>query len=184
MNGLGKRYLNASFDHFIADNQKMHEAKEICINYANSVPTANNLLMIGKVGTGKTLLSSAMINHIENERSVIGARISSHIVKAIDIVRSFKKTWQRGCEITEEDVIEAYLFPDLLIIDEAAASVGSDTEKRFLFDVIDARYNEMKGTVVISNEGIEGITENIGLRCVDRLRQDGTLLEFNWGSKR
>jgi len=184
MNGLGKRYLNASFDNFIADNKKMQEAKDTCIAYANSVPTQNNLLLTGYVGTGKTLLTAAMINHIENERSTVGERITSRTAKAIDIVRSFKKTWERASEVTEEDVIAAYLYPDLLVIDEVGASVGSDTEKRFLFDVIDARYNEMKGTMIISNQGIDGITENIGLRCVDRLRQDGTHLEFNWGSKR
>lgn len=184
MNGLGKRYLNASFEDFKVSNQKMQEAKDVCINYANLVPTQNNLLIIGDVGTGKTLLTAAMINYIENERSEVGARITSRTVKAIDIVRSFKKTWERGSDVSEQDVIEAYLYPDMLIIDEAAASVGSDTEKRFLFDVIDARYNDMKGTVMISNHGIQGLIDNIGLRCVDRLRQDGTLIEFNWESLR
>ncbi len=74
---------------------------------------------------------------------------------------------------------------DLLIIDEVGSQFGSDTEKLFIFEIIDGRYQEMKPTILISNLDINGIKESIGERCVDRLREGGgSMIAFNWESSR
>ena len=74
---------------------------------------------------------------------------------------------------------------DLLVIDEVGAQFGSDTEKLFIFDIIDGRYQDMKPTILISNLDIAGIKDVIGERCVDRLREGGgSMIAFNWESSR
>ena len=62
---------------------------------------------------------------------------------------------------------------------------GSDTEKMFMFDIIDGRYENMKPTILISNLNREGVAEIIGERVIDRLRDGGgECLSFDWESGR
>ena len=71
------------------------------------------------------------------------------------------------------------------MLDEVGSQFGSDTEKLFIFDIIDGRYQNMKPTILISNLDIDGIKDAIGDRCVDRLREGGGMMvAFNWGSQR
>ncbi len=134
--------------------------------------------MVGGVGTGKTLLASAILDSLVDD-------YRCEIIKLIDLVRELKATWSKDSENTEENLINYYSNLDLLIIDEVGAQFGSDTEKLFIFDIIDGRYQEMKPTVLISNLDINGIKESIGERCVDRLREGGgSMIAFNWESSR
>ena len=70
-------------------------------------------------------------------------------------------------------------------VDEIGVQFGSDTEKMFIFEVLDGRYNKMKPTILISNLPISGIKECIGDRCIDRLREDGgKVIVFDFESQR
>jgi len=101
------------------------------------------------------------------------------------LVRSLKATWARDSETTEEKLINYYTKIDLLVVDEVGSQFGSDTEKLFIFDIIDGRYQNMKPTVLISNLDIDGIKDAIGERCVDRLREGGGMMvAFDWSSSR
>ena len=134
--------------------------------------------MVGGVGTGKTLLASAGIESIvDNNRC--------EMIKTIDVVRELKATWAKDSNQTEEGLIKYYSNLDLLVLDEVGSQFGSDTEKLFIFDIIDGRYQNMKPTIIISNLDIDGITDAIGERCVDRLREGGGMMvAFDWKSER
>ena len=134
--------------------------------------------MVGGVGTGKTLLASAMLDKLVDSNKC-------EIIKLISIVRELKATWSKESNETEEELIKYYSKLDLLIIDEVGSQFGSDTEKLFIFDIIDGRYQDMKPTILISNLDIEGVKDAVGERCVDRLREGGgSMIAFNWGSNR
>ena len=179
--GISKRYLGFNFDDFTPLNEKQSKAliaaKSLSESILNEKP-AHNLIMTGGVGTGKTMLCSALIE------SLIPAK-SCKIIKCIELVRSLKATWSRESLETEEKLIEAYSNMDLLIIDEIGVQFGSDTEKLFIFDIIDGRYENMLPTVLISNQSMEKIKGLIGERVVDRLRGGGgKLLVLDGGSLR
>ena len=73
----------------------------------------------------------------------------------------------------------------MLVIEEVGVQFGSETEKLFLFEIIDGRYNKMKSTVMISNLNIQGVKECVGERCIDRLREDGgSVIAFDYESQR
>ena len=97
-----------------------------------------------------------------------------------------KYTYNEVCkELREAGLIEFYSRLDLLVIDEVGVQFGSDTEKMFMFDIIDGRYQEMKPTILISNLAIEGIKKLMGERIIDRLREDGgKAVSFDWPSYR
>lgn len=176
--GISKRNLYKTFDDYICSNEGQTKAKNDCMRYVENFPHEKSMIMVGGVGTGKTLLASAMLDHIVDNHKV-------EIIKLIDLVRELKATWARDSETTEEKLIAYYSKIDLLVIDEVGSQFGSDTEKLFVFDIIDGRYQNMKPTVLISNLDIDGIKDAIGERCVDRLREGGGMMvAFDWSSSR
>lgn len=167
--GISKRYLGIKFDDFSPLNEKQSKALKATKSLSESILSekpAHSLIMSGGVGTGKTMLCSALIESLVSTKSC-------KIIKCIDLVRRLKSTWSKESAETEEKLIESYSNMDLLIIDEIGVQFGSDTEKLFIFDIIDGRYENMLPTVLISNQGMEKIKQLIGERVVDRLRDGG-----------
>jgi len=176
--GISKRNLYKTFDDYICTNEGQTKAKNDCVRYVESFPTDKSMIMVGGVGTGKTLLASAILDALVD-------KYDCWMIKTIDMIRRIKSTWSKDSEKSEEDVINHFIKVDLLIIDEVGSQFGSDTEKLFIFDIIDGRYQDMKPTILISNLDINGIKEVIGERCVDRLREGGgSMIAFDWKSSR
>lgn len=180
--GVGKRYIGNSFGNFNADTPEKQNAllktKELCRCIIKK-ETASNLIMTGGVGTGKTHLANSMVIDLTDNNKDCGR------VNLIDMVRRLKDTWNKNSEESEKEVLEIYSSCDLLIIDEVGVQFNSDTEKMFVFDVINSRYEEELPTVIVSNLDINGVKEIIGERCIDRLREDGgKVIAFNWNSYR
>lgn len=180
--GVSKRYLDNSFDNYIANTPEKQNALVKCQSLCHSIiseDSAPNLIMVGGVGTGKTHLANSMVIKLTDNNKTC-ARINM-----IDMIRRLKSTWSKDAEESEEDVIDMFVSADLLIIDEVGIQFNSDTEKMFAFDIINGRYDECLPTVIISNLGVEGVKEIIGERCIDRLREDGgKVIAFNWTSHR
>jgi DNA replication protein DnaC len=176
--GVSKRNLYKTFDDYICTNEGQSKAKNDCERFVKEFPCEKSMIMVGGVGTGKTLLASAMLDSlVDNNRC--------EMIKVIDLIRHLKSTWNKESESTEEDIIKYFVKLDLLILDEVGSQFGSDTEKLFIFDIIDGRYQDMKQTVLISNLDIDGIKDVIGERCVDRLREGGgSMIAFDWKSSR
>ena len=176
--GISKRNLYKTFDDYICTNEGQTKAKNDCVRYFENFPSDKSMIMVGGVGTGKTLLASAGLDSLVD-------KYRCEIIKVIDVVRELKGTWAKDSEESEEKLIRYYCKLDLLILDEVGSQFGSDTEKLFIFDIIDGRYQDMKPTILISNLDIDGIKEVIGERCVDRLREGGgSMIAFNWASSR
>lgn len=176
--GISKRNLYKTFDDYICTTDGQNKAKSDCVKYVENFPSDKSMIMVGGVGTGKTLLASAMLDALVDKNKC-------EIIKVIDVVRELKSTWKKDADTTEEHLIKYYSNLDLLILDEVGSQFGSDTEKLFIFDIIDGRYQEMKPTILISNLDINGIKDAIGERCVDRLREGGgSMIAFDWESSR
>lgn len=180
--GISPRLMGKTFDDYRADaGSKQERAKNTFVRLSEEMLNGNkgfNIIASGGVGTGKTLLAAALINAIVDTKYV-------RIIKCIDLVRELKETWHRDSQFSESDIIRKYSNLNLLIIDEVGVQFGSDTEKLFIFDIIDGRYQNMLPTVLISNRSIEDIKKEVGDRVIDRLREDGgTLVVFDWDSQR
>jgi len=180
--GVGKRYLDNSFENFKVDTpgkkNALLRARDVC-ERITSKDNPTNLIMVGGVGTGKTHLANSMIIYLTDNGYSCGR------INLIDMVRALKATWNKDSELTEACVLATYSECDLLIVDEVGVQFNSDTEKMFIFDVINSRYEEELPTVIISNLDVSGVKEIIGERCVDRLREDGgKVVAFDWGSYR
>lgn len=62
---------------------------------------------------------------------------------------------------------------------------GSDFERNTMFDVLNERYERRKPTLFLSNLTKAEVTEFLGERVMDRLREDGgQVIPFTWESYR
>ena len=130
------------------------------------------------MGTGKTHLAVGIaLSIMEQQRSPVFVTVQR-------LIRRVKDSW-RTKEETESEVINAFASPDLLILDEVGVQFGSEFEKQILFDVLNERYEKLKPSILLSNIPSEQLSDYLGERVTDRLRENGgALIGFNWDSYR
>lgn len=164
------RYKNATMKDWIASCDKSKLAKAQAVS---AIEGNLNCIMIGGVGTGKTMLANCMSNSVDVGTIVTCSKIA-RIYREHVIIDNKK----------ESELIADVVSYDFFAIDEIGAYKLSDFEYRHINEIIDIRYEQKKPTCLISNLDINGIKNLIGERAVDRLRQGGCLISFDWKSKR
>lgn len=157
----------------------LRTAKSYAESFATVLENGQSLIFVGNVGSGKTHLASGIAHE------VLKQGYSALFSTVLSAVRTVKDTYRRDSEKTESDAIMDLVKPDLLVLDEVGVQFGSDTEKLILFEIINGRYEHMRPTILLSNLDIKGLTEYLGERVIDRLREGGGRpIIFNWASYR
>ena len=181
---IPSRFAQKTLSSYEPSNPQQARIKAIVEAYATNFAqdagvNGVSLILCGGPGTGKTHLGCGVANELLKQG------FSALYTTAPGLVRDIRATWAKDSERTETDVIKAFIAPDLLIIDEIGVQVGSADEKIRLFDVINARYEQVKPLLIISNLDVKGVVEYLGERAADRLRENGgQALAFTWGSYR
>ncbi|MEY2340931.1 ATP-binding protein [Acidithiobacillus sp. IBUN Pt1247-S3] len=180
---IPSRYAECDFSNYVVDVPGQQTALDVCLDYAEHFAEharkGASLILCGNPGTGKNHLAAAIA------RAVLAMGNSVLQVTAYDIIARIRETWRRGIgNGTELEVIRGFAEVGLLIIDEVGKTFGSDGERVHLFEVIDHRYRNMKPTIILSNEDVEGVEQYLGTPAFDRLCQNGGLLIFDWQSYR
>lgn len=180
--GIPPRFDDRTFDAFRTDTAGRTKAKAAMQALADDLAgggKGHNIILSGKPGTGKSHLCCAAI-HVLYEK---------HFVRRVvlaDLIRAIRDTWRKDAEKSETEVLKHYgQEVDLLIIEEVGTTSGSDDEKARIFAVLNARYENCLPTVIVSNLGKEALTQELGERVMDRLREGrGVLVPFDWESAR
>ncbi len=180
---IPSRYIECDFGNYLVEVPGQQTALDVCRDYAEHFEErareGSCLILCGNPGTGKNHLVSAIA------RTVLCRGRSVLYATAYDIIARIRQTWQRGIDNSSEmEVIRGFAEAGLLIIDEVGKTFGSDGERIHLFQVIDHRYRDLKPTIILSNEGREGVEKYLGPSAFDRLCQNGGLLLFDWPSYR
>ena len=135
------------------------------------------MIFIGSPGTGKNHLACGIIQEIvKTDKTAI-------LTTTMKMIRKIKDSWTDR-DMKEGEVIELYTKPDLLVIDEIGVQFGSDTEKLYISEIINDRYEAMKPTILLGNVSREELIEQMGDRVIDRFRENGKLVIFDWQSHR
>jgi len=181
--GIPRRFHGRTLGNFAVEQEGQERVLAVAADYVAHFPhrlrEGTSLIFCGAAGTGKTHLATGIAN------AVMQQGYSAVFTSVMAAVRCVKETYSRYSERTEREVIEHFVNPDLLILDEVGVQFGSDTEKLILFEMINRRYEDIRPTLVISNLAKEALTEALGERAFDRLRENGgRLLVFDWESYR
>ncbi|WP_442592491.1 ATP-binding protein [Parapusillimonas sp. JC17] len=174
------RFEDRSLENYSADLPGQAKALAIAKQYAATFDESEgvSLIFCGGVGSGKTHLSIGIA------KELMRGNRSALFMSVMGAVRSVKETW-RNSDVSEREALQNLIDPDLLILDEVGVQFGSDTEKLILFEIINGRYENRRSTIVISNLAIDALTQYLGERVVDRLREGGgKLVVFDWPSFR
>jgi hypothetical protein len=132
------------------------------------------VVLYGKRGGGKTRMAAELA-------LMVG---SSQYRTAMRFFLEVRSTFRKGSERSEMEVIDELAKADLLILDEIQERGETAFEDRLLTHVIDARYSAMKPTILIANLAKSDLAESLGKSIVDRARENGKSIEFNWPSYR
>jgi DNA replication protein DnaC len=182
--GVPPRFKQKTLDNYVVQGDVSSKILAFCRDYVANFKDyrkqGRSAILCGTMGTGKTHLSCAMAMEIINQHvtPAVYARVSR-------VCRHVKETYSRDSAEQERDVINSYVRPELLILDEVGVQYGSDTENLIMFDIINERYEQMKPTILISNLSLTGLKGYVGDRVVDRMKENGgNVLNFTWESYR
>lgn len=177
------RFKEKTFANYTADDPGQKKALAFCRKFAETWPEqkkkGGSLVLTGGPGTGKTHLACAVANH------VIRAHVASvRFDTILRAVRTVKDTYRRESDVTEQAAINRLCHYDLLILDEVGAQIGSAHESMLVFDILNARYEQMRPTILMSNLPADELEELLGQRVMDRYRECGVVVPFDWNSHR
>lgn len=173
--GVPERYFNESLDTYKITNEMQSTAAKAATNFLHAVKCGEfkSLVMIGNAGTGKTHLACAIIREA-------GGKYRT----APDIVEEMRRAKSFSANETEADIIKYYGHVPLLVIDEIGRGIAATDEKYMLYQILNARYNTRKPTILISNLKKADFLQYIGVAAADRLVESAEVLELNGESYR
>lgn len=172
------RFKAKTFDNYKPGNEGQTKALETCRWFLGNWQDSVGLIFIGGPGTGKNHLASALVQKFISDNSK-----TALITETIKIIRAIKDSWRHN-DITETQAMRDYVESDLLVIDEVGVQFGSETERMYLTEIVNDRYNHMRPTILIGNVTLDEMKKAIGERAVERFREGGRVVPFTWESYR
>jgi DNA replication protein DnaC len=132
------------------------------------------LVILGGYGTGKTHLASSCLHINTNGRYIDMPTLEIEIECSRDFSAKENKA----------SVLEKYIKPSLLVIDEIGRFQNPIAEKQALYYIINARYNKKLSTILVSNFNPKEFGEYVGNATTDRIAEKRILIELKGESYR
>lgn len=172
--GIPHKYMFSFLDNI--DITKKHTmsialdcATDTIINYQSNQWLRKGLYIHGGTGSGKTLLACTILNEIIrfHQLPVLYAKINR------DILGKLRSSFNPSSEIYGESqkIQNQLLSIDILVIDDLGAHNESEWVNSVLYDILDARYENDKMTIITSNEPISFWQHLAGGRIYSRLHE-------------
>lgn len=158
-----------------ADQETQERVRRIAARYLGSWPLVEMVLVFhGGTGSGKGHLAWSIAKALVETAD---ARVE--VVKLPGLIRKLRDTWRTDSGATYDQVLGRYWSLDLLVIDEVSrhAFYGQQIHQH-LYDIIDYRVEQLRPTILTSNEDGPGLTEILGPALVSRLEGAGGLIDF------
>lgn len=173
--GVSRRYLGIDLKKYTPlENQLLaHKAASRFVEVFDVMcETGKTIIFYGPSGTGKTMLSQAMIQSLGHGK----------YSRAIDISREVRESY--SLNTSEKSAIKKFTDPQFLVLDEVGVQSMTGSEKILLTDVIDRRSADLKPTVLVSNLDGSELENLFGARAWSRLMQDCFMCPINGKDQR
>ncbi len=176
--GVDRKFRWKHFGDYEAVDKKANDAKNAAYDIVSNFPNIRKgIFFWGNPGTGKTLLSCIILTELIVRHAIEG--------RFIKISRTFfsrlKATFIEGSATygqtsrIEKDLAEA----DFLVIDDFGVQRDSAWEQETLYNLIDARYEAEKFTIITSNSNPASFKELSEGRILSRIKEMCRLMELS-----
>lgn len=132
--------------------------------------------LIGPRGTGKTRLASEVMRNLSPDKG--------HYTTAMGLFLRVRASFGKKSAENEGEIVTELSKAPLLILDEIQERGNTAWEDRILTHILDRRYGDMIGGIVIANLDEAGLNECLGASIVSRLTETGGVLEISGESHR
>ena len=151
------RYLDSKIKAATAEQESLIKTFRANFN-SKKFKDMKDILIYGSVGTGKTYLTTALLNKMISV-NVYCRYVTEHYL--LDLYNQKKY-----------DTFDAFKKVNILVIDEIGKRQLVDWQMIHLEELISYRYNEMLPTIFITNLNQKEFKEFVGDRVVSRLREN------------
>lgn len=180
--GIPPRFHDRTFETFKATTPELVRALTTARDYVEQFPDnlrrGAGLILAGHMGMGKSHLASSIM-------LALVSRYSVRYATCMEMIQEIRGTWRKDSDRSEGDALTAFgLEIDLLVLDEVGVQYGTDGEQTLLFGVLDQRYRNMRPTIILTNQDLEGLGGFVGERVMDRLTETAKWVPFRGESYR
>jgi len=152
------------------------------------------VVMVGDRGPGKTQMAAELARTgnwpaDKNEFSrgdglIVHKSKTATYRRAMDVFLELREAAKNHVKSSEREVIDKLASVGLLVIDEFQERGDTEWENRIMKNLLDKRYASERPTILIANMKRKEIFDALGASIVDRARENGKSIEFNWPSYR
>ena len=184
--GIKKRFLQRTFENFRCDTKDRAACYKVAKSYADEwqfhKSNGDGLYIEGTNGTGKTHLAAAIALQLIGEGIPVICKTSTDMLN--DIKRAFDDP-----RVTETQVLDVYEKVDLLIVDDLGKEQCSDWSMSTLYNIFNARYEDMKPIIITTNYGAKDLISALTpkgydntkiIAIISRLRETSMVLSMVW----
>lgn len=181
--GVPARFQEAGFSGYRPETDRAEKILSTLTKYVERFDQHKqiglSLILCGRTGTGKTHLACAVLRYLAENQGITGKYSTAY--RAVQEIRASYKSNEK----TELQALEAFIAPDILVLDEIGVQYGTDSESILLFSILNGRYEALKPSIIVSNLTVEELKNYLSDRVYDRLRENGGgVLTFDWESYR
>ncbi len=176
----------------LADLRQHKNWSESFDDAARVIQNAGILVLLGDRGNGKTQMAVELIRKVCREHT-IGLEYFTYgfnkpnfakYVRGREIGMKLREAYDNNNTMSEQQAIDIFVQPHLLVIDECQERPDKDFEMRSLTLIIDKRYASCKPTVMVANCTPKQFTDIVGSSIADRIKEGGAYINFKWPSFR
>ena len=149
---IPRRYEHCELANFDTDFPGAHpslaEAAFLAANFAKKCDPRGDkgLLIIGKIGTGKTHLAVGIIKELILQRG-----ISSLFYDYRELLKEIQNSYNTTVQTTELDVLRPVFETDVLVLDELGAVKPTEWVWDTVSLILNTRYNDNRTTIITTN---------------------------------
>jgi DNA replication protein DnaC len=149
---IPRRYEHCELGNFDTDFPGAHpslaEAHFLASSFAKKCDPRGDkgLLVIGKIGTGKTHLAVGIIKEL-----ILNRGISSLFYDYRELLKEIQNSYNSTVQTTELDVLRPVFEADVLVLDELGAVKPTEWVWDTVSLILNTRYNDNRTTIITTN---------------------------------
>jgi DNA replication protein DnaC len=159
-----------------------------------TVDSGGIVVMYGTNGTGKTRMAYELAKKCvpkDTHYSIGGMGWNAGkkerpaiYTTAVNLFMEIKDTFRPDSEQSELSLVKKYTDAGLLVLDEIQEKGSTQFEDRKITQIVDSRYMHERPTILIANYSRNEFAESLSPAILDRIRENGCGLYFDWESYR